>query len=257
MPLRLTVFLPNRPGVEQCLDDGRTYRLGRDTGVDIVVDDARVSREHLLIEGTRPGWRIRDLGSKNGLRVDGRPAADAALDGRRWLSIGGVPALSEAVGECGIRGVAASRRSAAVMGLAGVGSRDALVGRVLTTFCEVSECERAGLWRMSEHGTLACVRLLGPPEPPPSLAVIAGVIESGRPVFCSDTTGAGALAAHASIAGGGLRALVALPVDAGVLYADSRIAGRTFTEYDADLLGGIAAQLAVSLAALRIHAAAR
>jgi hypothetical protein len=47
--------------------------LGRSRECEIVVDDANVSRKHAEIRPGPQGWTIADLGSTNGVRVNGRP----------------------------------------------------------------------------------------------------------------------------------------------------------------------------------------
>lgn len=64
-----------------------SHRLGRvaGVGVDVVLDHVDVSRHHAVLEVTGEGATIRDLGSKNGVLVDGRKVAEAALeDGSRF-----------------------------------------------------------------------------------------------------------------------------------------------------------------------------
>jgi ABC transport system ATP-binding/permease protein len=62
------------PNLELVLPDGvwrvaagdGTVVLGRDPLCSFVVDDPRVSREHLAIEWRDGGWRVSDLGTRNG-----------------------------------------------------------------------------------------------------------------------------------------------------------------------------------------------
>jgi hypothetical protein len=46
--------------------------IGRSRDSDIVLDDSNVSRRHAEIAPSRRGWLIQDLGSTNGVRVNGR-----------------------------------------------------------------------------------------------------------------------------------------------------------------------------------------
>ncbi|CAA9504002.1 MAG: Adenylate cyclase [uncultured Solirubrobacteraceae bacterium] len=66
--------------------------LGRSRECDIVLDDSNVSRRHAEIRPATAGWTVADLGSTNGVRVNGRPAAGAVplADGDR-LELGTVP----------------------------------------------------------------------------------------------------------------------------------------------------------------------
>ncbi|WP_018502853.1 ATP-binding cassette domain-containing protein, partial [Parafrankia discariae] len=52
--------------------------VGRARGADIVINDARVSRRHLVLEPVAGGWQVRDT-SANGLWQDGRRMGDTTV----------------------------------------------------------------------------------------------------------------------------------------------------------------------------------
>jgi len=51
--------------------------IGRSRDCDIVLDDAGVSRRHAQLNPTATGWAIEDLGSTNGVRLNGEQLHDA------------------------------------------------------------------------------------------------------------------------------------------------------------------------------------
>lgn len=53
--------------------------VGRDPACDIVVGDTAVSRRHLMIELSDDSAHVEDLGSRNGVRVNGLPVTREAL----------------------------------------------------------------------------------------------------------------------------------------------------------------------------------
>jgi hypothetical protein len=56
-------------------DGGAEVKIGRAPESDLVVDDATLSREHLVLRrGPLGRWTARDAGSRNGTKVDGAPA---------------------------------------------------------------------------------------------------------------------------------------------------------------------------------------
>ncbi len=70
------------------LDDGRTERdlvlrerivVGRDPGCDVSDADPRLSRRHAEFLVTPRGLVVRDLDSRNGVRLNGRPVQEAQL----------------------------------------------------------------------------------------------------------------------------------------------------------------------------------
>lgn len=255
--LSLTFFLPGQPGQTHRLEPGRRYALGRSPEADLCLDHASVSRIHLLLEDAGTGWRVTDQVSKNGTRLDGRPIDRAVISSPGWLEAGGIamlvrPAAAEAH-DSG-RLAAGEGETAPERG----GAKSDPLDRAVHEIARLSGCERAGVWTVLEDGRCRPLVQLGHSEPPPSMTAICRASTKGRSEFCSDTEGARALAGSESIATGGIRALLAMPIVRGekaiaVAYADSLEPGRLFTRHDADLLEAITRQLALILATDRVQ----
>jgi len=90
----------NSPGTHSCQrcgaglptgPTGTSFVIGRDPSCDIVLptDDTRVSRRHAKITVLAPGrFLIEDLGSSNGVQVDGRAVQRAELGPRSLITFG-------------------------------------------------------------------------------------------------------------------------------------------------------------------------
>jgi len=62
--------------------------IGRDPNVTIVIDDDRVSRRHAELRWTNSGWRLIDVGSRNGTWRDGRRSAEEAVASALQVRLG-------------------------------------------------------------------------------------------------------------------------------------------------------------------------
>ena len=83
MSPRLVIVAGPSRGAQVALETDEVA-LGRDSSCGVCLPDAALSRRHALLERSPDGWRIRDLGSLNGLRVNGLPTAEHLLsDGDR------------------------------------------------------------------------------------------------------------------------------------------------------------------------------
>ena len=58
---------------------GSVCVVGRDPGCDIVLNDAKCSRRHAVVEDSKEGLAIRDSGSANGIYVNGKKVERAPL----------------------------------------------------------------------------------------------------------------------------------------------------------------------------------
>lgn len=54
--------------------------VGRDEGADVRIDNRRISRLHCRLEQIDGGLFVRDLGSRNGIMVNGQPVGESKLE---------------------------------------------------------------------------------------------------------------------------------------------------------------------------------
>ncbi len=88
------------PGVLTVRDAGAERRVvvetravvGRDSDCDVVLSSRSVSRRHAIVERRGEGWVVRDLGSANGLFVEGKRVSEASLAPGASLRFGDVEA---------------------------------------------------------------------------------------------------------------------------------------------------------------------
>jgi pSer/pThr/pTyr-binding forkhead associated (FHA) protein len=74
-------------GSEYEIESERTT-VGRGPGVDIAFADSTMSREHAAFEVMNEAMHVRDLGSTNGVQLNGAPVLDAELKHGDRLALG-------------------------------------------------------------------------------------------------------------------------------------------------------------------------
>jgi hypothetical protein len=278
MPARLTVLFPSRPARALLLPDEREVVVGRDPECDVVLEDDRISRRHALLACNGSGWSITDLGSKNGMLVDGVPVAKGSLAARSWISFGGLVARFEVLtGPAGtIERVEEERLRRFTTsldlqrGLNPAAGLAALLPRVVDSTLELTSAERGFLLLTGPAGDLEVAARSGSSWEDVqseelggsfggSFGAVERVLATGAPVVSADARSDAELGGRASIVGSGIRALLCVPVRAldrliGVVYADSRKPGAAFTELDLEILEALAAQAGLAIAVARLDA---
>jgi pSer/pThr/pTyr-binding forkhead associated (FHA) protein len=268
MPARLTIHFPSAPARELVLPEGRQTVVGRDPECGVVVADDRVSRRHAALSPGPSGWTLADLGSKNGTLLDGVPVATGRLSQQSWISFGGVVArFTAGAGEAPHE--ERQRRLTTVLEARreldpGVGLSE-LLSRVVASTLALANAERGFLLLSGADGELSIAARSGlswddlcAAEFGGSVGAVERALASGRPVVRADVRADAELGARASVVEGGIRALLAVPVQAldrriGVLYADSRRPGAAFTELDVEILEELAAQAGLAIAVARLN----
>jgi pSer/pThr/pTyr-binding forkhead associated (FHA) protein len=88
-PPRLVMLTPPAPGAEFALSKEKV-RLGRAEDLDVWVNHRSISREHAEVVRDGEGFKIVDLGSANGVRVNGEDATERTLEPGDMLELGQV-----------------------------------------------------------------------------------------------------------------------------------------------------------------------
>ena len=84
---KLVIISGDRMGAEFTLER-ECVTLGRGPNVDLAFDDASMSRQHAAVEFVDQQFRVRDLGSTNGTRLNGNPVQVGELQHGDRLDIG-------------------------------------------------------------------------------------------------------------------------------------------------------------------------
>jgi DNA-binding NtrC family response regulator len=69
--------------------EGSELVIGRDRACDVVLEGNDVSRRHAALRWTEPGATLHDLGSRNGIRINGRAVAQGLLAAGAVVRVGG------------------------------------------------------------------------------------------------------------------------------------------------------------------------
>jgi len=246
-------------------------RIGRALDNDVHLADARVSRYHCRVEPGAGGARVVDLGSANGLLVNGERTREAFLGPGDELRLGSAllsleldtsepdeEALRTELGDVdgtalALRTLAESLRAAAAGD--GLGTTE-LVDRAVAAL----RAERGFLVLVEDGGTrtTAAARLYDRTDLPGgeerlSTAVVERVLGSGEALHSLDAERDARFEAAASAHDLGLRSLLAVPVrrgDAvvGVLQVDHRMQSGAFESADVELLRAFAALVELAFA---------
>ncbi len=263
---RLVVHLHGEASQVHLLSGAQPLLIGRDRAAGLAIEHASVSRQHAEISRAATTWVIRDLGSKNGMRVGGERVAEAILPRQTWLAIGDVFCEFEALSDTALAHIHASdlkRRHASAAWQERVSVSQgvqALLEDVLAGMLSVAECRRGFLLLGDGHGPLRLAASCLPDgedaehsATPWSRSAVERVMRERRPVFMSNHADRVWLKGAASVVGLGLRALACVPLLRGgkllgVVYVDTDDEAKLFTGLDVELMLAFAERAATAIA---------
>lgn len=259
MPAKLTLHPPQRAPRFLIVRDGETMDIGRDPTCGLVVDDIRVSKRHARLLWTGGGWRIEDLGSKNGTTVNGAPPASSGTELRDgdWICLGGLMAGFQHLSATQAANLD-SERLARIQTSAELRRRlgseleplDLLL-RLLELAMDVATAERGFVLVMGPDGKLRpevavgfSVEDLWDERFRGSVAAVQRALDGGV-LAISDAIADPHLGKRPSIVAEGIRSLACLPLrnggrKLGALYVDRRRPGPAFTALDVETLETLA-----------------
>ena len=247
-PLRLFI---KSPGQDERVYDvgGGSVTIGRDRDAQIPVDDRTLSRKHCKVYVGADGWRVTDLGSRNGTFLNGSPILDDRLeagdsielgetkisayfpqgDGSESLDDGDLEAiLARAMKQPKARAQTLAGRHREIRALThlmelnekinAIRDEDQLLEGILDAAIELTDAGRGFLLiKEEDHFIVRRARLpdhrdLTDPDGSFSVSVAARVIKDGVSVLSEDMQMDDRFEGNASVANLKLRSLVCVPV---------------------------------------------
>ncbi len=261
------------------------YSLGRSPINDLAFpDDVKLSREHLVFERGEKGWSVRDVGSRNGTKLNGLPLSGAKVlfDGDHisaghqaiQFHVPGTPraatvsavegstvsidlqtVLANATSSAGYPSLRNEHFSVLVRAgreLVAQSSVDALCTLVLELAADVSKAARGALFTCASDGALVSRAVRGD-ELRISTAVKQAVVHERKSLLIRDARIEQGLGARESIVAQDIRSILAAPLQTdenviGLIYLDSPFFIREFTADDLNVVTVLA-----NIAAIRIE----
>jgi len=261
--------------------------IGRSSGNDISLSDRQASRVHCAVERVAGAVRVVDLGSQNGIFVNGVRVLSADLTegdcvqvGAAVVRLGGAPdgedsagsrtrILAERSTDDLVRELTQER--AFLMRLIGV-ARDValerelmpLLSRILDAVLELTGAERAFVVLADQQGDLeteASRNFQGTsvnnPDVAVSRSIAKDVVKGGEPVFSINAREDDRFREVQSIVNLGVRSVLCVPLRyrdqiLGVVYIDNRLEAGVFSPRDRDRLMAFSDQVAIAVANARL-----
>jgi hypothetical protein len=271
MPARFSAYPPDGPALVRLLQDDVPYRIGRAEDCELCVEHISISRFHAELSGSKAAWSLHDLGSKNGLRVDGHMTQRISISKSTWFAVGDVYCWLELIDEAAVamfkvqderrRSISRSLSSRLLPNL----GTATLLPQTLDVILELAGLERGFVLygaageplRVRSSRGLA-VEDMAKPGFSGSVTAVDRALAEHQNVVCCDTNDSPWLGIRPSVRLGGIRALVCVPLRVqgnalGVVYADSRKPGPPITELDLELIRNVAEHASAALAACQLQ----
>ncbi len=253
--------------------------VGRDEDNDLMVDDAKLSRQHCRIARTPEGLVIEDLDSSNGTYVNGAPTTRHLLSAGDTVFIGVTPLdiewdsdtaphpkkrRTDPQEEIEVRAENTRLRQLIGLAKAVASERDEelLLRRILDSAIQLTGAERGFLFLVTLRGLDFRVarddrgKDLKKPSENISHSIAREAVESGRPVVTDDAGGDARFSGGRSVAFLKLRSVMCVPLKVpdgplGAIYLENRGATSKFSPRAIPIITAFGDYAAIALAAAR------
>lgn len=268
MHARLTLHFHDAPARQLYLEQGREYLLGRSANSDIPIENSNISRRHARLSYSDECWHIEDLGSKNGIAIDGAAVDSAPVTGNTWISLGEFLIHFELRSQQQYdadqsrqhrRHETSLQLSRALRPAAGV---EPLLKKVLTSVVQMAGMERGFAMLARSDGDMEVVCTIGAAADDASafrgsVGAVNHALTTRASVVSMDVQQFAPLADRPSIIAGNIRSLVCLPMHIvertiGAVYADNRTTAKVLTELDMEILEGMIGHATTALAVAQL-----
>lgn len=268
MPARITVCYPDRPAAECLLNEQAQYRLGRSRRCELTLNHPTVSREHARVSYRSGGWELTDQHSQNGVKVNGTRVEQSTLAGDALITLGELDCLFEPQSQQQLESLIAHNQwrmeQACQPRQAELDTLKQTLDEQLSAVISLVGMQRGLILLGDSKSQMSLVSTLGMSENElndasfeGSVGAIGRVIDSQEPLVAMDISQDHLLRRRESIQRKQIAALVAMPLQIndqlmGILYSDSREAGKILTELDMAIVNSLCQQIELNLQAIHL-----
>lgn len=247
------------------------FIIGRHPDCDLVLEHPSISKRHARISCEGRGWCVQDLGSKNGVAVNGAPVDKRALAGDDVIALGNKQLLFQEMAaeewnsDLEDRFEKLQTALQLTTEISGSSMLSRILDQVMDGLLRLTSPERAVLLLDEGDGRLEVVRShnLTPEQwrtedSGLSRTALDRAVSTRQAVVLSDAAADSFFGLRQSVAAQSLKTLVCVPIVGdekvlGLLYADSDRRRQAFTEIDVEVLLSLAGSAAIALQNQRLN----
>ncbi len=271
MPLARLVLTEPFKAPSRVLIKCDPFVIGRHHDCNLVLEHPSVSKRHAQISWQGEAWQVRDLGSKNGIAVNGVPVKDRPLASDDLIALGSRELIFQEVAREQLDADLEDRfeklRTALELTaqISGSSMLDKILDQVMAGLLRLTGADRAVLLLDEGEGQLQVARSHNitreqwhSEKSGVSSSALRRALATGQEVVLSDASGDSFFGLRQSVVAQSLKTLVCVPIKSdegvlGLLYADSDRRQQGFEQIDVEVLHSLAGSAAIALQNQRLN----